>query len=614
MLPPKDINDFNARFHRAQGLYRQRNQMVLLCNDLYTMQRDRKSTFMGSGIANLHNQIAAEYKEVNSRPHNVINVMSAVLGGYPPIYKAVQPGEVVSSLPSRAELFLQGVWQLNSRRQQINLYKEVVNRVVRDGATGIRVYWTSTPPTLEKVPIQNPDDPQGQPWVVQHHDENTLPLYIEIIDIAKLYPMGKGKYGRPFSDIFYAQRRTPADVIDEWQGQEGADVSEILKNIPADELDKAEYDYVEWWGQDAQGVVYYAISFRDWFIVRPQATQYPSIPFVIAEYIHNSSDDPTYRFIPFIFGLFNSVEIWEYLKSRQHRQIDMYTNLNPYTTGDTPVHVTATWGQIQHLPGGEIKFPRWEGQPPDVVRELGEVEGAMQQSTFSDIMFGEVSSRLSGFALQQVRSADTLRGDTPKDNLELALGTVAHLILSLLRVFSPDLRLATVLQIKNRHVTAMLAGSETLGLVIGITIKPKTSDEPRMAMIGAQLASIPNSPVSIRYILENFFGISQPEEEMSRKLDEDAQKDPLIKMMAILDVLRENNSPYLPILENQLAQAMGKSMMPQGAPAGGEIAGMGMGVPQNTMGNEPPMGGPNQEQPPSISEMMTGGPMPGGGM
>jgi len=609
MIPPKDISDFKARYQRAEGMYRQRNQLVLLCNELYTMKRERKSNFMGGAIAGLRRQIAAEYQEICNRPHNTINVMGAVLGGYPPVYKCVHPGEIKSTIPSRAELFLTGVWQLNSRRQQLHLFKEVVNRCVKDGAAGIRLYWTSTPPQIEKQVIENPDDPQGQPWAIQHHDSNTFPIYLEVIDIAKLYPMGKGKYGRPFTDIFYAQRRTAAEVIDEWEGQ--ADVSEIQKNIPADELDKTESDYIEWWGQDANGVVYYAISFRDWFIIPPQATQYPSIPFVIAEYVHNNSDDPTYRSIPFIFGMLQANEIWEYLKSRQHRQIDMYTNMVPYTTGDTPLNVTATWGNIPHLPGGDIKFPRWEGQPPDVTKELMEIEGSMQQATFSDIMFGEVSARLSGFALQQIRSADVLRSDTPKDLLELAMSTVSDLIFGLMRVFSNDLHLAVLLQVKNRYASAMLSGSETLGLVVNTTIKPKTSDEPRMAMIGAQLASIPNSPVSIQYILENFFGINQPEEEMARKLDEEAQRDPLVKLLAIIDVLRENNSSALPIVEAQLQQAIGKTMATP--PGGGEtIPGMGMGVPQNTMGNEPPGGGPqNPEQAPGISEMMTGGPMGG---
>ena len=608
MIPPRDINDFRARFHRAEGMYSKRNQLVLLCNELYSMRRDRASTFLGDGISSLRNQIAAEYHEVCARPHNVINVMSAVLGGYPPIYKAVQPGNVESTIPSRAELFLQGVWQLNSRRQQLNLFKEITHRAVRDGAVGIRTYWTSTPPAVEKQPIENPDEP-GQPWVVQHHDANTLPIYLEIIDISKLFPMGKGKFGRPFTDIFYAQKRTAADVLDEWAGQQGADVSEIEKNIPPEELDKTTHDYIEWWGQDAQGLVYYAISFSDWFIISPQPTQYPSIPFVIAEYIHNSTDDPTYRSIPFLFGMLPAIEMWEYLKSRQHRQIDMYTNMNPYSTGDSPVNINATWGNIPHLPNGDIKFPRWEGQPPDVLREIAEIEGTMQQGTFSDIMFGEVSTRLSGFALQQIRSADVLRSDTPKDLIELALSTVADLIFAMMRVFSPDLHLAVVLQIKNKHVTGMLSGNETRGLVVNVSVKPKTSDEPRMAMMGAQLASIPNSPVSVRYILETFFGISQPEEEIARKLDEDAQKDPLVKLLAVVEVLREENSPMLPIVEAQLTQAMGQVMQLK---AGGmpTSAGVGLGMPQATMGN-PPLG-PQQESEPGIREMMLGGPTEGG--
>ena len=224
-------------------------------------------------------------------------------------------------------------------------------------------------------------------------------------------------------------------------------------------------------------------------------------------------------------------------------------------------------------------------------------------------MFGQIG-RQSGYALSQIVGSDTLRGDTPKANLELAFGAVADLVFGLLRVFSPNTSIAVTAEVRNRKVAAMISGEETKGLIVEATVKPKsTSDEVRLATLGSQLASLPNPPVSNRYILEHYFLLNQPEEEMLRKLDEEAMKDPIVRMIALVEVLKEAGSPYASIMEQQLVQAMTAAIQPQPPKT---MPGVGGGLPQAVAGNEPVIpesGNPSEEVGMTPQSNMFGGPI-----
>lgn len=613
MTPIKTVAEMRARLNRSRQAYGRRDRMVDLCKEMYYMRRERKSGYLDTQVTGWRKKVAGEYYQVCNKPHNVVDIMTAVLSGHQPQYQCVIPGNVESSVPSRAEVFLAGVWWLNSLRQQEDLLRDVVFKTVRDGACGIRIYWMPNPVPVEPQVVPDPDG--GQPWVVQAHDEQSLPICIETIDWDKLYLGEPGQYGRPFSEIFYTQMRTAGSVIDEWQGQ--ADLQKIINETREEERDSRKEEYIEWWAQDASGVVWYAIIFREQFIITPQPTPYPMIPFIITTYKKGEDDDVTYQRLPFLYPLFDSVEKLEYVRSRSFRQLDMFAAMNPVHAGETPLQgVDNTWGKIIELgPKEEITFPKWPGQPPDIYREMETLEKDTEEGSFSSVMFGQVSTRVSGYALSQVIGADTLRTDIPRVNLELAFAASARLIFSLLQTFAPSVYLAVTAEIKHRKLAAMLSGAETRGLMTQVYIKPKqTSDEIRLASLGAQMSSMPNPPVSMRYILEHYFGVNQPEEELSRKLDEDALKEPITRMIAMIEVLTEQGSPYAALMQAQLQQAIGQSMRPQlqPSPQPQTAAGMGMGMPQGTMGNPPivgPTGNPSAETAPTNMEMMMGGPM-----
>lgn len=607
--PVKDIQDLNARVTRAVERYRIRDNLVNLCDEMYLMKAERKSGFLQSKATAWRTRVAPEYWESCNKAMNVVDIMHSVLAGHDPMWRCTIPGNINSTVPSRAEMFLSGAFRLNSLRQQKNIISKLIFKMVKHGAVGIRVTWMAEPPPVSPSILPNPENPEGMDRVVvQLHDQDTFPICIDIIDIRNIYPGAKGSYGRPFSEVFYVQQRTVEDVLMEWEDR--GDTKIITEKIGATERAYVSGRYVEWWGQDNDGTVSYAIAFDDHFIVKPTKTDYPALPFVVAFYKEGDDSNPAYEYLPFLYPIIWSLDKMEYVRSRAYRQIDMFANMNPYHTGPTPISgLDATWGKIIELGDREeIKFPNWPGQPPDVYREMQQLEDEMSEGTFSSAMFGKLSSRVSGYALSQVIGADTLRTDTPRRNLEMALTAVAALIFKLM-LRKSFTYMGVTAQVNNKKMTAILSGDETRQLVTEAFVKPKqTSDEIRLATLGAQIAAQPNPPVSMRYILENFFGVNQPEEEIARKLDEKAMEDPIIRLMAMHEVLQAENSPFAAVILAQLQQAVGQAAQPQG---GGPQIGMGLGVPQTLAGNMPIIpgsGNPSEEVGPQPQTELYGGP------
>lgn len=614
MKEPTSVQELNARLTKAKQSHKGRDDLVLLCNEMYQMKKDRKSGYLGHNSTVWRGKVPNEYWESSNRPHNVVDVLSAVLAGHPPQYHVTIPGNVASSVPSRAEKFLSGVWRINSRRQLQDLERRVVFRTVLDGAVAIRVYWNPSgtrPINVENVP--NPDTPDnGETWTVATYQPAEFPIVIELVKINKIYTSGRGTLGRPYDQLFHVEQRTPNQVLYEWFEDEDANLEHLAGMSEKDR--EVEDEYVEWWGRKPQGEVWHAVSYRNRFIIGPRPINYPDIPYIITSYKQYDEDDPDLRNVPFLYSILWATEREEYMTARATRLTDMYANLPPVFRGNSPIQIEGTWGKIANLaPDEKLEFPVWPGNPPDVYKLIDDLRNKQSEGTFSSAMFGSVPGRTSGYALSQLIGSDTIRADTPRANLELAFSAVGDLIFQMMQRYSQDVHISVLAQVQNRKLAAMLSGNETMGVVLETYVKPKqTSDEARLATLGAQLASLPNPPVSMRYILEKYFSVYQPEDELARKLSEEAMNDPLVRMIALLDVLKDSNSPYAPLVEAQLQKAVAAAASGGGSP--GQTTGgpeqLGMGMPQGVQGNEPivPPGGNVVEENPTQNTMLYGGP------
>ena len=589
---PKTAGEIVERYEYGRGLFAKRDELVKLCREMYRMDRERQSTFLGVASSSWRRKVSPEYWCSSNRVHNAVDIATAVLSGYPPQYRITIPGSEDNELCSRAEKFLLGVWRANSRRASADLFRRMCFRTVLDGAAAVRVTWdVNVPaPQVETMPAPHGADVS---WVVVTYPYGNIPIRLDVLPWDKVFPIGAPVFGSPFSEIIYATMRPYSAVLREWGNVEGAEVPEPPKpprgrgvSVPAMEREAL---YVEWWGYDDEGEVYYAVVYNGKAILQPRKIGYPSIPFVLTSFKEVDHDVVPMGRLPFVYPILWAVDREEYMRSRVFRIVDMLAGMPPVHRGATPINLSGTWGEIINLTDERerIEFPTWPGNPPDVWRVLEDIDIQESQGTFSNAMYGQVSSRISGYGLAQLIGADTLRMDTPRANLELACAQIGEKICELLHAFSYGQHIAVTAQVRGKALAAMLAGYETEGLVIDAFVKSRqASDEQRMAIIGAQLASLPKPPVSHSYILEHYFGIPQPEDELQRVLFEEAMRDPVVRMLALAEVLAESNSPMAAVvLQRILSQVAsesrggGKSVQPE------EIGQMGMGLPQAIMGN-----------------------------
>lgn len=613
MREPQTPGELKDRLNAAKTLYKNRDAMIALSREMYEMKKERKSTFLGAESNEWRGKVAAEYWKSSNRPQNVVDIMTAVLSGNDPQFTAQVPGATGKTVGSRAEKFLAGVFQANARRQQVDLYRDITFRTVLDSGVGIRVYWAGGTQKQKVDTVENPGDPQGPPWVVETYKRGELPIMVETIHLDKLYPVGRGVLGRPFNQLMHVEQRTALDVIYEWEGQEGVDLS-WANDISEKQRAETKEEYVDWWGQKPNGEVWHAVLFHGAFVKAPAPIDYPVIPYVITTFKLYDMDNPSLQRLPFLYPIFWATGADEYVSSRNFRMIDMYSNLPPIYQGNNSLQLSGTWGEIANMrPDEKLTFPQWPGNPPDLYRFLEDLRQEQSQGTFSETMFGQVSSRMSGYGLSQLIGSDTSRTDTPRSNLELAYSTVAELIFALLGVFSPTTHISINVQVANKNLASMLSGEEAEFLSVTTAVQPKQmADQARLAALGAQLSSLPNSPVSEAFILEKYFNITQPEDEQERKMEEAVQKDPVLRMMAMHKVLVDNGSPWAAFIEKQLSEAIQKAGG-GGNPLGDPVAaaGLGMGLPQALGGNPPtpgPSGNPNEETGPDRNTLMNGGP------
>lgn len=621
MKKPENKQEFLTRLNQAKNNYTRRDQLVLLCKEMYALKKSYKSGYLGADATKWRTKVPSQYWESDNRPQNVVDVITAVLAGNVPQWTINIPGDTLSTLPTRAEKFLSGVWRLNSRRQQVNLFNYLVFRTALDGGAGIRIYWdTEAPPPSDIQTVELPDT-EGLSLPLALYNYDNFPIVIEIVPIDRLYPVGRGRMGKPFDEIYHVEERTPSEVEAEWQDVEDADtkwISEYSKK----EQDFQKFEYVEWWAEDLEGKIWYSCMFDKQFVIEPKEVDYPAIPYVLTTFKLAERDNPELERVPFLFPIIWATQRKDYLRSRNFRLADMFGNMPPIYRGDNPVNLQGTWGDSINLgPEDSIEFPRWPGNPPDIHKMVEDAAQAQAEGTFSPAMFGQVSSRMSGYALSQLVGSDTLRVDTPKSNIEMALGLVADIIFGLLRKFSAEVYRGINMESRGNSLAAMVAGNETKLLTVEAFIKPKhIADDIRLATLGAQLASLPKPPVSHSYILSKYFGIEQPEDEIQRKLGEDALNDPLVRLVAMFEVLQEANHFAAPIIQQQIEKLTQQQLagpqqqpgqpqpQPTAQPGPQELGG---GLPQAVGGNAPqpgPTGDVIEEQGLTQEAMLRGGP------
>jgi hypothetical protein len=234
-----------------------------------------------------------------------------------------------------------------------------------------------------------------------------------------------------------------------------------------------------------------------------------------------------------------SVNMLERSFNRRAKQIDIYTAM-PLIVKTQPgrkvVVDPGLYNSVTITPDESIEFPRWPGNAPDVQEHMDMLRSRIQQSGFSDVMFGSGSSQIAGYALSQLGDQNRIRLQQPIQHLELLLTSWAKKTMRMLQTFAPGTIMCVYGHQKGEDYMDYVDMDELKGFSIRAEIRPNfPNEEMRRVAMSTQV----KGTISDYTRREKYLGIEQPEDEEKRMLIEAAQRHPVAQMYALMSVLNE---------------------------------------------------------------------------
>jgi hypothetical protein len=534
---------------------------------------------------------------------------------------------------SRIEKFLAGVLAQNSEREEYSINYESITNFVRDGAAVIYTVWDGE---LAESGIENHETVDGQGEVQAGSIFTNMPLRVQVIDPLKMtmLPGGPGRWAK----VFRTEKKTIFDVEQEY----GVTLAKY-SNLNPDEKMRTEGELIDFWevcarpesteAHDREA----AASELDWFSTQPYAFRNTIV--FDGEFVIPPRLMPGYTDYPYTIGFFkpvnrekpalwghgilqpleSSVALLERSINRRQRQIDVYSSL--------PIVVKALAGRdvsidpglatsVHLTPEEDVGFPMWPGNPPDVATQIDFLRSRVQQSGFSDVMYGSGSASSSGYALSQLGDQNRIRLTQPVEHLNLMFTKVGHKIVQLAVHFASNAFIQVYGTARGQNFSEAVRGLDLAGYRVQAEIHPVfPNEEVRKHAMATQVAGI----LSEVTIMERYLGVKQPSDERQRKMRELVFKNPVMQQFTMIAALKEivreggedaeaaaltlqmvqqgmvNNPQGRPTEPNAMAQMSGM-MSPTGQPTGQEAGGMPPGQSemdqmQNAAGAAPNMQG-----------------------
>ena len=195
----------------------------------------------------------------------------------------------------------------------------------------------------------------------------------------------------------------------------------------------------------------------------------------------------------------------------------------------------------KHVPlttGERIYFPQWAGLPPDVDKQLQFVSGRVQQSGFSEIMYGGSGDTESGWALSQLADQGRIRLEQPITHMRLLFNIWAKKVLSMVDSFGKDRAFFIYGHTKRAHFQEYIKASDLQGYKVECEMDPLfASERVRDHAMATQVRGV----LSDETIIEKYLKIDQPQDEIERRLLEQAMDHPAMQQFMILQILQQRS-------------------------------------------------------------------------
>jgi hypothetical protein len=518
---------------------------------------------------------------------NTVDLATAILRSNEMIWhsQGFNPSKNEENRSSILEKFIAGAIDINTDRHEYDLQYEIVLRFVRDGGGVLLGVWDDQlHDNFEPYRITNPDGTEGS---ISGKLFKDLPLRIECIDPLKvfMYPGGS----RRWQCVYRKENMSSYDVEHTYgiELEDYKDKTDIQKlEIKGDFVDYWEYA----WKDEVPDtevivtltpetmpeklgkklIVQHAMLFEDKFVLPlEEADGYKEIPYTISFYKPTDIEDSS-CWHSILSPLEEPVREMEEVVNMRKRNLLIYSSL-PFlarTKGGRPIVLDKSLGKAIPLAEGEdLGFPEWRGSPPDFDRQIELYRARIQQSGFSDIMFGSGGDS-SGYGMSQLSDQNRLRLETPLIHLEALWTWAARKWLDLVQEFAPDGSFQIYGQMRGKDFAELVRAEDLTGLNIRCEIKP---DFPNERTRNHALAVQVKGTLSDETIMEKYLGIGQPDEEHEKLLRELAERHPLMiqegimaKLKEAADVGDEVAATVLEMLKQQLEGNKGQN--PDGRP------------------------------------------------
>lgn len=452
----------------------------------------------------------------------------------------------------KLEKLLEGTLSINNEREETLHDYKLFQNFVRDG--GGVIYSVIDPEIFTDVQETIVDyDDQANP--VSKTSFSEVPIRLQIVDPLKFFALPGGPkrwlmMGRKETMTVLEVELTYGCKVEKY-GHMTDEMKSQTKGIFVDAWDWVRVDMPLM--KDGQPVmnpvlgkvetktelrVRNTIIFDNEAILGPRIMEgYDDLPYTFQFF--KPTQDEAAGWHSIITPLESSVALMERTFNRRAYQIDVFTGL-PLIMKSQPgrkVQVdSGLYNAITISPDESMEFPRWPGNPPEVQMHLDFLRSRVQQSGFSDVMFGSGQSQIAGYALSQLGDQNRIRLEQPIKHIQLLLTTWAKKTLRLLKNFTSGATICVYGIHKGKDYLDYVDMDTLEGYTIRAEIRPNfPNEEQRKVAMATQVKGI----VSNYTIMDRYLGIEQPEDEEERLLIEAVTHHPAAQNYMIMKELKK---------------------------------------------------------------------------
>lgn len=515
---------------------------------------------------------------------NTVDLANGILLANEMTWKAygLSPSMPEQKAAEKAEKFLAAVLDVNNSRNEYSIQYEIDNHFSRDGGAVVYTVWS---PSIHKYSRENAtiNDEMGMP--VKQRVISEPPVIVRVVDplAISILPGGPGRWQAvaESTEMFLVDvEEEYADDIEKLYGKARlkpwADLDEERRLEVKDKF----VNYWEVRNERGKSVVKNAILFGG-EIVRPLETMtgYDSLPYTISFWKPVRRDNSA-AWQSILSPLQTTVPWVEKNANRLQHQIDVFSSLPMLSKTDDgrSIQVDPGIGQVVSLKRDEdVGFPVWPGATPDLWRMMDLFRSRVQQSGFSDIMFGGGPSSVSGYALSQMGDQNRIRLEQPIEHLTLLWSWWAKKVLHMAKTFAKSTPICVYGKLKGSNFHDYVKGSDFDGLHVTVQIRPEFPNERvRNHAMATQVKGLLDDST----IIEDYLKYPQPNDIRERKMQEAAQNHPVMQLYAIVSDLAMRAESGDKIAEMTLTYMVNS----------GQIPGIGPGRPQEPNNPQQPMG------------------------